>query len=64
MPNIFEVSGRRGERAVGESRDHEELDYMATRARARTEDPRQKYVPRLQTQSTDALLDIAPGRKG
>jgi len=64
MPNIFETVGRRGERATGDLRDHDDLDYMATEARARTDDPRLKYVPRLQTQSTDALLEIAPGRKG
>ncbi len=63
MPNIFEMAGRRGERATGDMRDHDELDYMATEGRARTDDPRQKYVPRLRIQSTDALLDIAPVRK-
>ncbi len=63
MPNIYEMAGRRNERATGDMRDHDELDYLATEARARTEDPRLKYVPRLQTQSTDALLEIAPGRK-
>ena len=63
MPNIFEMAGRRHERATGDMRDHDEFDYMATEGRAHTDDPRLKYVPRLQTQSTDALLEIAPGRK-
>ena len=63
MPNIYEMASRHGQGTVGDLRDHDELDYMATQARAHTEDPRLKYVPRLETQSTDALLEIAPGRK-
>ncbi|CAA7612500.1 hypothetical protein [Magnetospirillum sp. SS-4] len=59
MPNIFEL----GERSAGDIRDHDELDYRATEARAVTDDPRQAYVPRLRIQSTDALLEIGPGRK-
>lgn len=63
MPNIFEMAGGRNERSTGDLRDHDELDYMATEARAHTDDPRLKYVPRLQTITTDALLEIALGRK-
>ncbi len=63
MPNIFELGGMRGERGTGDIRDHDELDYRATEARAATDDPRLKYVPRLRIESTDALLEVAPGRK-
>ena len=63
MPNIYDMTSGRHHRAAGDLRDHDELDYMATEARARTEDPRQRYVPSLETQSTDALLEVAPGRK-
>ncbi|WP_156612637.1 hypothetical protein [Paramagnetospirillum marisnigri] len=63
MPNIFEMGDRPGER-TGDLRDHDELDYMATEARARSLDPRQRYVPSLQVQSTDALIEIGPTRKG
>lgn len=63
MPNIFEAAGRRGQRMPGDLHDHDEYDYMATRERARTEDPRLRYVPTLETQSTDALLEISTLRK-
>ncbi len=62
MPNIYEVGARRGEK-TGDLRDHDEYDYMATEGRAGTEDPRLRYVPRLEFESTDALLEVAPGRK-
>ncbi|WP_146747682.1 hypothetical protein [Paramagnetospirillum kuznetsovii] len=62
MPNIFELGARRGEK-TGDLRDHDEYDYRATEGRASTTDPRLKYVPTLELESTDALLEIAPGKK-
>lgn len=62
MPNIFELGGRRNER-TGDIRDHDDLDYLATEGRATTVDPRQSYVPRLQIQSTDALIEFGAKRK-
>jgi len=62
MPEIFEMAGRRGERMIGTSHDHDEVEYMATSTRATTENPRLSYTPRLRTEATDVLLDIKPGK--
>jgi hypothetical protein len=63
MPNIFEEAGRRGQRMPGDVYDHDEYDYRATRERARTEDPRQRYVPTLDMETPDALLEVSSIRR-